>query len=231
MSLLFDGKLQQKPTPPIFFLFKNICRVGGTSVLFIKPQISLFRISGDVCHGFQSQGSSPCLYALLLVHEGFLRFLQGATPANLLVTRIAAKPLWHTCFFKHWWTQNLDLMSLNEFSGGSRIFPRGVCQLSKLLLFFKFLPKTAWKWKNLDPRGGASLAPPLGSANGISLSPFVTRFLQKVCQAMLSVRLLDNFDKKWDVLRNTTFHIIRNTKFVNVWHFHFWFPNARTKQD
>ena len=29
------------------------------------------------------------------------------------------------------------------FSGGSRIFPRGVRQLPKLLLFFKFLPKTA----------------------------------------------------------------------------------------
>ena len=41
-------------------------------------------------------------------------------------------------------------------SGGSRIFPRGVRQLSKLLLFFKFLSKTAWKWKNLDP-GGARI--------------------------------------------------------------------------
>ena len=53
-------------------------------------------------------------------------------------------------------------------SGGSRIFPRGGRQLPKLLLFFTFLPKTAWKWKNLDPQGGggrASLAPPLGSAN------------------------------------------------------------------
>ena len=45
-------------------------------------------------------------------------------------------------------------------SGGSSIFPRGVRQLPKVLLFFKYLPKTAWKWKNLDP-GGASLAPPL----------------------------------------------------------------------
>ena len=53
-------------------------------------------------------------------------------------------------------------------SGGSRIFPRGGArQLQKVLLFFNFLPKTAWKWKNLDPRGGggASLAPPHGSAN------------------------------------------------------------------
>ena len=49
---------------------------------------------------------------------------------------------------------------------GSRIFPRGVRNLPKLLLFFKFLPKTAWKWKNLDPRGGVPGAP-LGSANEI----------------------------------------------------------------
>ena len=33
--------------------------------------------------------------------------------------------------------------------------PGGGRQLPKLLLFSKFLPKTAWKWKNLDPRGGA----------------------------------------------------------------------------
>ena len=50
-------------------------------------------------------------------------------------------------------------------SGGSRIFPRGVRQLPKLLLFFKFLPKTAWKWKNLDPRGARVPGAPLRSAN------------------------------------------------------------------
>ena len=33
--------------------------------------------------------------------------------------------------------------------------------------FFNFLPKTAWKWKNLDPRwGGGAFLAPLGSANG-----------------------------------------------------------------
>ena len=32
-------------------------------------------------------------------------------------------------------------------------FPQGVRQLPKLILFFKLLTKTAWKWKNLDPRG------------------------------------------------------------------------------
>ena len=40
--------------------------------------------------------------------------------------------------------------------------PGGGRQLPKVLLFFNFFPKTAWKWKNLDPQGGrASLAPPL----------------------------------------------------------------------
>ena len=34
-------------------------------------------------------------------------------------------------------------------------FSPGGRQLPKLLLFFTFLPKTAWKWKNLDPGGGA----------------------------------------------------------------------------
>ena len=51
-------------------------------------------------------------------------------------------------------------------------FPQGGRQLPKVLLFFNFLPKTAWKWKNLDPQGGrASLAPPLGSANACDGSP------------------------------------------------------------
>ena len=53
----------------------------------------------------------------------------------------------------------LSLMVHMVNSGGSRIFPRGVRQLPKLLLFFKFLPKTAWEWKNLDPRGGGSARP------------------------------------------------------------------------
>ena len=68
--------------------------------------------------------------------------------------------LWHesVCPEINAWTT----INYCHFSGGSRIFPRGVRQLPKLLLFFKFLPKTAWKWKNLDPQGGrASLAPPL----------------------------------------------------------------------
>ena len=55
-----------------------------------------------------------------------------------------------------------------DTSGGSRIFPRGGGANSQSgCAYLLFLPKTAWKWKNLDPQGGrASLAPPLGSANG-----------------------------------------------------------------
>ena len=43
-------------------------------------------------------------------------------------------------------------------------FPEGWRQLPKWDYFFNFLPKTAWKWNNLDP-GGVPGAP-LGSANG-----------------------------------------------------------------
>ena len=57
--------------------------------------------------------------------------------------------------------------------------PGGGRQLPKVLLFFNFLPKTAWKWKNLDPQGGrASLAPPLGSANGKSQQYVATCIIQ-----------------------------------------------------
>ena len=55
---------------------------------------------------------------------------------------------------------------IDNCSGGSRIFPRRGRQLPKPYYFPNYLLKTAWKWKNLDPRGGVSLAPPpLRSAN------------------------------------------------------------------
>ena len=54
-----------------------------------------------------------------------------------------------------------------DTSGGSRIFPSGVRQLPNLDYFVNFLPKTGWKWKNLDPPGGARVpGAPLRSANG-----------------------------------------------------------------
>ena len=61
-----------------FFFFKNFCR---TQVLFVGPLIPLFWTSGDVCPGFQSQDGFPRLRASLPVHNGFLRFTSGATPA------------------------------------------------------------------------------------------------------------------------------------------------------
>ena len=49
------------------------------------------------------------------------------------------------------------------FSGGSRIFPRGLHQLPKVLLFSKFLAKKCMKMIEFGhpEGGGASLAPPL----------------------------------------------------------------------
>ena len=51
-----------------------------------------------------------------------------------------------------------------QSSGGSRIFLKGVPtpKVGVLTYYFaNFLPKTVWRWKNLDPEGGrTSLAPP-----------------------------------------------------------------------
>ena len=52
-----------------------------------------------------------------------------------------------------------------KISGWSRIFPRGVRQLPIWDYFTIFLPKTAWKWKNLDLGGGTHPWRPLRSAN------------------------------------------------------------------
>ena len=41
MSLLFDRKLQQKPTPPILFLFKNICGGGDISPFYKTTDITV----------------------------------------------------------------------------------------------------------------------------------------------------------------------------------------------
>ena len=75
-------------------------------------------------------------------------------------------------------------------SSRSRIFPRVVRQLPKLLLFFRFLPKTSWKWKNLDPHGGARPWRPLGSANdkGTKEIPCKNRAIHKVTGLMVPGR-------------------------------------------
>ena len=58
-------------------------------------------------------------------------------------------------------------------SGGSRIFWRGCVNSQKCYYFSIFLPKTAWKWKNLDPMGEHVPGEPLGSANGMSGDGYV----------------------------------------------------------
>ena len=68
----------------------------------------------------------------------------------------------------------LDEINLN--SGGSRIFPRGVRQLPKVLLFFNFLAENCMKMKEFGPPGGgASLAPP----------PWIRQCLNKWRQSIL----------------------------------------------
>ena len=62
-----------------------------SSVLFVLPLLSLFWTSGDIWPGFQSQGGFPSLYASLPACNGFLKFTSGATPANLLMTSMAAE--------------------------------------------------------------------------------------------------------------------------------------------
>ena len=57
------------------------------------PLIPLFRTSGDVCPGFQSQGGLACMLSCLAL---FLRYTSGATPADLLMASMVAKPLWPT---------------------------------------------------------------------------------------------------------------------------------------
>ena len=49
---------------------------------------------------------------------------------------------------------------IHHCSGESRIFPSLMRQLPNLDYFAICLPKTAWKWKNLDPRRGVPLALP-----------------------------------------------------------------------
>ena len=47
------------------------------------PVMPPFWTSGDICPEFQSQDGFPYLHALSPVHNGFLRFTSGMTPADL----------------------------------------------------------------------------------------------------------------------------------------------------
>ena len=56
--------------------------------------------------------------------------------------------------------QTVTNLIFPRLGGGSRIFLRGCANSQIGIILQFFLPKSAWKWKNLDPRWGASLAPP-----------------------------------------------------------------------
>ena len=51
---------------------------------------------------------------------------------------------------------SVSLMIDYDISGGSRIFPRGVRQLPKVLLFFNFVPENCMKMKEFGPPGGGA---------------------------------------------------------------------------
>ena len=53
----------------------------------------LFWTSVDICCGFQSQVRFLHLYASSPACDGFLRFISGVTPADLLVANMAAESL------------------------------------------------------------------------------------------------------------------------------------------
>ena len=61
----------------------SFLEVSQILILFVGPLTPLFRTSGDVCPGFQSQGESSRLHVLAPTRNKFLRFTSGATPADL----------------------------------------------------------------------------------------------------------------------------------------------------
>ena len=71
------------------FFKKN---VGKHQPPFVRPLMPLFWTSGDIYSGFQSQGGSPDLHVLSPACNGILRFTSDVTPADLLVSSMAAKP-------------------------------------------------------------------------------------------------------------------------------------------
>ena len=65
---------------------------------FLGLLISLFGTSTGICPRFKNQGRFPHLHALSPVHNRFLRFISGVTPADLLAASMAAELFHpHTC--------------------------------------------------------------------------------------------------------------------------------------
>ena len=65
---------------------------------FVGPLIPLFGTFTGICPRFQNQGRFPHFHALSPVHNRFLRFISGVTPADLLAVSMTAE-LFHpnTC--------------------------------------------------------------------------------------------------------------------------------------
>ena len=73
---------------------------------------------------------------------------------------------WHEGVSRHnLWVRNVQkhVIITIRVSGGSRIFPRKRHQLlgggAPNIRFGQIFPKTAWNWKNLDPKGGHAFPP------------------------------------------------------------------------
>ena len=79
-----------------------------------------FFTSSDVHLLFQREDGSPCLHALLPACNGFLRSTSGATPADLLMARIAedSKNTWDESFFLECYfyvNEAISLLKLMEY--------------------------------------------------------------------------------------------------------------------
>ena len=131
---------------------KTKSKFNGRSTLFKREDKIIFWKPLTVCSG-SSDFFLPVLFQLL--HFPFSG-TSCRSPASLLApygTPILQEVV-QTTFT--WWIKYeiwFKYICINMVSGGSRIFPRGCANSQKCYYFSIFLPKTAWKWKNLDPGG------------------------------------------------------------------------------
>ena len=95
------------------------------------------------------------------------------------------------------------------------IFPRGVRQLPKVLLFFNFFAENCMKMKEFGPRGGAR-------APGASAPPLIRQWIR--------IRFQRTFSDSISVSNANTFAASRGTRHVrplsNLFHFHAVFTKS-----
>ena len=94
---------------------------------------------------------------LYFVHLKVLLFQEKSIKLDLIkIIKTYCIPLyalWKDISLSFLWMIRKNRYNMHECSGGSRIFLGGR-QLPKWDYFLNVLPKTARKWKNLDPKGG-----------------------------------------------------------------------------